>query len=318
MANPDSSGGEFRPELGAVIDLSTRTKLRLSGADRLRYLNGQISNDLRKATETAAIHACVLNAKGKIDADIFLAADGEAFVLDADAGMAEALSARLDRYIIADDVQVEDITDEFALFHVIGAPAPALSAKAKARAATRFGEVGTDLWVEHTQRELAWQELSCALPGMSGANAEIWRIERGLPRWGRELTGEIIPTEANLETSVVDFAKGCYIGQEVISRIKMSGQTNKRLCGLRGAGSKALPAGGRLIAPDGEKDVGWITSSAVSPRYGTIALGFLKRGFQEAGLQLHVRSEAAVSSEGATTVTVVPLPFGEMSASRIE
>ncbi len=309
MANPASTDSDFRPELGAVIDLSARTKLRISGADRLRYLNGQISNDLRKATETNAIHACVLNVKGKVDADIFIAADGDSFVLDTDPEMSERLTARLDRYIIADDVEVEDVTKAFALFHVIGAEGPALSANGKSRAAVRFGEVGIDLWTDRAQHEIGWQELSSALPVMGDEDAEILRVERGLPRWGYELTGEIIPTEANLETSVVDFAKGCYIGQEVISRIKMSGQTNKRLCGLRVAGPDTPPSGWRLIATDEQKDVGWITSSVISPRYGTIALGFLKRGFQATGLQLQARPANPATAKEPIGVTVVPLPF---------
>ena len=309
MANASSPDPDFRPELGAVIDLSSRTKLRITGADRLRYLNGQISNDLRKATETSAIHACVLNAKGKIEADVFIATEGDSFLLDTDPDMSEALTARLDRYIIADDVLVEDVTDSFALFHILSAEAPALSINGKSRAAIRFGEAGIDLWLARAQHELAWQELSSALPVMSAADSEILRVERGLPRWGRELTGEIIPTEANLETSVVDFEKGCYIGQEVISRIKMSGQTNKRLCGLSVAGSKELPSGWRLIATDEQKDVGWITSSVVSPRHGTIALGFLKRGFQTIGSRLEARPPETAPAQEPVMVTVVPLPF---------
>lgn len=309
MTSAASSDSDFRPELGAVIDLSARTKLRITGADRLRYLNGQISNDLRKASETNAVHACVLSVKGKVEADVFIAAEGDSFILDTDPEMSETLTARLDRYIIADDVQIEDVTDAFALFHVIGAEGPALSANGKCHAAVRFGEVGIDLWLERAQHEIAWQELSSALPVMSEAGAEILRVERGLPRWGCELTGEIIPTEANLETSVVDFAKGCYIGQEVISRIKMSGQTNKRLCGLSVAGATALPSGWRLVAPDEQKEVGWITSSVVSPRYGTIALGFLKRGFQEPGLRLQARPAESASAQEPVAVSVVPLPF---------
>ncbi len=86
MANSATSDAEFSPKFGAVLDLSSRTKLRLTGADRLRYLNGQISNDLRKATETSAVHACVLNVKGKVDADVFLAAEGDSFLLDTDPG----------------------------------------------------------------------------------------------------------------------------------------------------------------------------------------------------------------------------------------
>lgn len=290
---------------GAVFDLSARTKLRITGADRLRYLNGQITNDLRKATETNAIHACVLTAKGKIDAEVFIAAEGEAFMLDTDRANAEALVARLDRYIIADDVQIEDVTEAFALFHVLGAETPDVSANAKSRSAARLGEVGTDIWLSATDREKALQELSQTLSVCDEACAETLRIERGLPRWGHELTGEIIPTEANLEATAIDYAKGCYIGQEVISRIKMSGQTNKRLCGFTVVGEGAVAEGMRLLAAD--KDVGWVTSVTSSERLGRqIALGFVKRGFQEIGSRLEARVANGTTS---VAVEIVALPF---------
>src|ERR1700757_447353 len=96
-------------EQASFVDLSARAKFRISGADRFRFLNGQITNDLRKASETSAIEACVLNAKGKIDAHIFLSAWGERFSVDADASLREAFKVRLERYVIADDVQIEDI-----------------------------------------------------------------------------------------------------------------------------------------------------------------------------------------------------------------
>ena len=89
------------------------------GTDRFRFLNGQITNDLRNATETAAIEACVLNAKGKLNAHIFITAVGEDFLIDAEPELRETLRARLERYIIADDVQIEDVTDEFSLFHIV-------------------------------------------------------------------------------------------------------------------------------------------------------------------------------------------------------
>ena len=91
--------------LGRIFfDLSGRVKLRMTGADRVRFLNGQITNDLRKVTETNAVEACVLTAKGKIDAHLFVHADAESFVLDADPAQRSALQARLERYIIADEV----------------------------------------------------------------------------------------------------------------------------------------------------------------------------------------------------------------------
>src|SRR6059058_875707 len=108
------------PETGRAcfLDLSTRAKLRITGTDRFRFLNGQITNDLRGASETAAIEACVLNAKGKLDAHIFVAVVGESFLIDAEPELRETLRARLERYVIADDVQIEDETEEFSLFHV--------------------------------------------------------------------------------------------------------------------------------------------------------------------------------------------------------
>jgi len=113
-------------ERALFLDLSARAKLRVTGADRFRFLNGQITNDLRKASETVAVEACVLNAKGKLNAQIFIAALGEAFLIDAEPELREMLRARLERYVIADDVQIEDVTDEFSLFHLFTEDPPAL------------------------------------------------------------------------------------------------------------------------------------------------------------------------------------------------
>jgi len=108
----------------SFLDLSARAKFRITGTDRFRFLNGQITNDLRKATETIAIEACVLNAKGKTDAHIFVCALKECFLLDAESNLRETLHARLDRYVIADDVQIEDVTDKFSLFNVLSRESP--------------------------------------------------------------------------------------------------------------------------------------------------------------------------------------------------
>ena len=301
---------DFRPELGALFDLSTRAKLRITGPDRLRYLNGQISNDLRKANATQAIRACVLTAKGKISADVFITVDGESFLLDAEPEMRETLAARLERYIIADDVQIEDVTEEFALFHVTREAAPIPPDGARAIRAERFGCAGTDIWLPTGRHAEGFAELSARILVCDEECAEILRVERGVPRWGRELSEEIIPTEANLEATAIDYAKGCYIGQEVISRIKMSGQTNKRLCGLVVKSEAPLRPGMRLLSGEA-KDVGWVTSVAVSPRLGKqIALGFVKRGNQEIGTQLSALSDGASQSE-PVQVEVAALPFVE-------
>ena len=295
-------------EEGLLFDLSARAKLRVTGSDGVRFLNGQITNDIRKAHADLAIHACILNAKGKINADVMIVADGQSFLIDAEAEAREQLAQRLERYIIADDVQIEDVTDAFALFHVSGTASRGSSGTIVAASAERFGISGTDLWISRDHHDTALQELSASLPTCDADCAEVLRIERGIPRWGRELTDDIIPTEANLEASAIDYSKGCYIGQEVISRIKMSGQTNKRLCGLLPVPGAPITAGMRLIGADG-KDAGWITSVAQSVRLGrSVALGFVKRGFQDAGTKLEARAGDGTPSQGGT-VAVATLPF---------
>ena len=291
---------------GAAFDLSARAKLRISGPDRFRYLNGQISNDLGKATNDATLHACVLTAKGKINANVFIVADTESFLVDTDREMREGLPARLERYIIADDVQIEDVSDRYALLHVLGASGADLVERCRTVRANRFGRAGVDVWIKQADREIVLQHWSAKVPLCNEEEAEIFRMEQGIPRWGHELTEEIIPTEANLEAAAIDYAKGCYIGQEVISRIRMSGQTNKRLCGLASPSGIQLAQGMRLLFD--RKDVGWITSAAYSPRLGKqIALGFVKRGFQAPGTRLDLLTgDANRRDEGAE---IVPLPF---------
>jgi tRNA-modifying protein YgfZ len=297
----------FNPESGALFDLSSRVKLRVGGADAPRFLNGQITNDLRKVTASATIQASVLNAKGKVNANVFVSAEGDSFLVDADPELREELPLRLEKYIIADDVQIEDATDRFALFHVTGDPTPAIQS-GRIIPANRFGCSGWDIWTERAEQESARGELSAAFVPCNEECAEVFRVERGIPRWGRELTDQIIPTEANLEASSIDYFKGCYIGQEVISRIKMSGQTNKRLCGLISLSDAPLGAEMRLVpAEDEQKEIGWITSALRSPRLQKeIALGYVKRGFNSVGSRLFALSP---NNADRVPIEIVALPF---------
>src|SRR5436309_10659443 len=101
------------------FDLSSRVKLRVSGADCVRFLNGQLTNDIRAASESRALEACILNAKGKMDAHIFVTGRADSFLLDADAELRGSLPPRLERYIIANDVRVEDLTEQLSILHVL-------------------------------------------------------------------------------------------------------------------------------------------------------------------------------------------------------
>lgn len=281
------------------FDLSARVKLRLTGTDAFRFLNGQITNNLAKASAPEAIQASVLSPKGKLAAHIYVSKESDdSFLLDADPALGQELPDRLGRYIIADDVQLEVVTEKFSLFHALTERAPTLSATARIVTANRFGASGFDVWAaadpEQTRAELADRFSFCG-----DECTEVFRIERGIPRWARELTPEIIPVEANLEESSIDYAKGCYIGQEVISRMKMSGQRNKSLCGLISLSGAPLEPQTRLTTP--AQDVGWITSAARSAQLGKeIGLGYVKRGYNSAGTQLQA---------AGVPVEVVALPF---------
>jgi folate-binding protein YgfZ len=249
----------------------------------------------------------VLNTKGKLNAHIFITAAGDDFLIDAEPELRETLRARLERYIVADDVQIEDVTDEFSLFHVLTEESPALKS-GRIVSARRFAMIGWDVWSESARQDPVRHELASAYLFIDSAAADVMRIEQGLPRWGRELTDEIIPIEANLEQRTIDYQKGCYIGQEVISRMKMSGQTNKRLCGLISLNETPLQRGMKLVAPSASgKEAGWITSTTRSTRLGKeIALAYVKRGFNNAATKLEALS---LDPGGAIPVEVVSLPF---------
>jgi folate-binding protein YgfZ len=302
-----------------LFDLSDRVKLRLRGNDRLRFLNGQVTNDVRKANPNLSMPACVLSAKGRMDAFVYINAEHDALLLDAEAELKTSLPARLDRYIIADDVTIEDVSEELALFH-LARETPILPNDYGWRRSKRCGVIGWDLFAPASEHDHLRQILAAEDIFPNDEAIEQFRIEQGVPRWGRELTSEIIPVEANLEVDAIDYSKGCYIGQEVISRMKMSGQTNKRLCGLISVSGTPLAAAMRLatIAEDA-KEVGWITSATHSERPGKeIALGFVKRGYNtiekansgdERGLELNAVSSENPSGSALVRVKVVPLPF---------
>ena len=289
----------------AFFDLSARTKLRVTGADRIRFLNGQTTNDVRKAGAEATQESCVLNAKGHFDAHVFLSATPNDIWIDADQELRELLQTRLERYVIADDVKIEDVTDQSALFHVLAGSEPKISDAKFDFRSRRLGIDGWDLWVEAARAEAMKGALAADYRAMDESEWEVLRIESGIPRWGCELTREIIPPEANLAARAIDYEKGCYIGQEVISRMKMSGQTRQRLCGV--ISEKALAPGKELHAET--KMVGHVTSAVFSERLNAhIALAIIKRGYTETGTSL-----ITLVDDKPINVKVVALPFSEPS-----
>ena len=190
-----------------LIDLSSRAKFRIVGEDRLRFLNGQLTNDLRQLRTGETIYACALTAKGKLSGDLYVTAAEGQFLLDWERGLREGLGTRLERYIIADDVALEDITDQFGLLHLLDQTIPGemLHEVCVARS-DRFGERGHDLFFPI--------QLAPELRSRSGTEAltpsqfEQFRIERGIPVWGAELTEEVIPAEAALDDRAISYTRG--------------------------------------------------------------------------------------------------------------
>ncbi|MDP9291027.1 MAG: hypothetical protein M3O82_01535 [Verrucomicrobiota bacterium] len=267
-----------------IADLSDRAKFALSGGDRVRFLNGQISNDIRKADAHLALHACVLTPKGKMCGDIFVSATDDALRCDAEPALCETLAARLERYIIADDVVLRDVTDEFKLLHAIGIGSEEIDEAGlggiASVAANRFGTTGADFWLDAETFGKAWTSLSARTGVFDSDALEVLRISAGIPRWGFELSEDTIPNEAGLDKTSVDYEKGCYVGQEIISRLKSIGHVNKTLCGFISRDSRMVSRGARLFVIDAPtKEAGWVTSTAFSSALEkSIALGYLKRG----------------------------------------
>lgn len=287
-----------------LIDLSSRAKFRMVGEDRLRFLNGQLTNDLRQLRTGETIYACALTAKGKLSGDLYVSAAEGQFLLDWERGLREDLATRLERYIIADDVALEDITDQFGLLHLLGQTVPGeMPREISVARSDRFGELGYDLFFPiHLATNL---QSRLGTEPLTPPQLEKFRIERGVPRWGAELSEEVIPVEAALDDRAISYTKGCYLGQEIISRIKSVGHVNRHLRGLRLLKGEQILKGAQMALSDGHV-VGKITSSCFSERIGIwIGLGFVRRGSDTPGTQLDLRH----NSDLIGSVEVCSLPF---------
>ena len=255
---------------GAAVNLSTRAKFRLTGTDRVRYLNGQVTNDVRRASITECVYACVTDIKGRVTADIYIHATPDALLIDAEPGLREALGMRLERYIIADDVELADVTDDWQLWHVFGA------ATRDGIRSTRYGVPGADQWLPANESH----EPACRI--LNAEEAETWRVIQHVPRWEHELDASTFPQEAGIETRAMDFAKGCYIGQEVLSRIKTTGKMPRELIAFES--ENEVQSGTELWL---EKSVGKVTSVTRHPLTGRwVALAMVRQGSSISALRM--------------------------------
>ncbi|ETW96529.1 MAG: hypothetical protein ETSY1_26230 [Candidatus Entotheonella factor] len=313
-----------------VIDLSHRSLIRITGSHRQRFLQAMVSNDTADLEPGQGCYATLLTNKGKLVADFVVYADADAYWLDLEPGLAPSLITALDFFIIADDVTLSDVTAEWGLLSLQGPyaeelitlacgqelpPLPRLShtdgrvAGHDVRLIVRShtGEEGYQLLAPMAALPALWEALwehrhTCGLRAVGLDALEVLRIEAGVPVFGRDMTEETIPIEANL-TDAISYTKGCYVGQEVIARLDARGHVNRRLMGLRLAGEVLPQAGDVIVSP--EREVGWVTSAAFSHALQQpIAMGYIRREVNAPGTTLAVRSADAML-EGK----VVELPF---------
>jgi len=264
----DSAKLERARREGGVFRVTPGSRLRLSGSDAFRYLNGQITRDLKRLVEHESLSVCILTPKGKLCALLSIHRDAGDLIVESDQEVAEALRERLERYLVADDVVItEEAWPERV--HFFGEASEHAKASSGIIACSRLGVPGLDVPADSVDLEDADFGL------LDPALVEILRIERGIPSWGLELSPDTLPPEAGLDRSHIDYDRGCYPGQEVISRLKSIGRVNRLLHGFHGEG---LRQGLKILSPF-ESELGTLTSVAGLP--GTpkcVALGYLPRG----------------------------------------
>lgn len=252
----------------------SRCLLAFRGPDAERYLNGQLTQDVRDLADRA-VPACVTDAKGKLQAfvHVFRGPDDSLWV-EGPAEQREELEMRLGRYLIADNAEIHDLSADWQLVHVIDtAEAPSLDG-GFTRLATRTAADGLDLWLP-TGVPLPDLEI------VTEAEAETRRIQARLPKWGAELTPGMLPPEAGLDRTSICYHKGCYIGQEVLSRLKTAGKLNRRLAAML---VEPGTAAGTALELAG-KPAGILTSVAPWPHESGLhaALGYIEKSAFEAG-----------------------------------
>lgn len=274
--------------------------LAVSGPDREAFLQGQLTQDVRGLGPGEARRMAGLTPKGKLLYFGWLVAERERLLLLVPFARREAVLGHLSRYAVFQKVAVTDVTGDFALVALYGPEAAALALPARVVCLPAEGEISAGALAPSAGGDPLARELEEAgSVALSEASAEALRLEAGRPRFGRDADESHLPDEVALGEAIAA-GKGCYVGQEVVARLRTYGRPARRLAGFRFAGP-ALPPPGTAY-PDPEKpgrELGRVTSTALSPRFGPIGIGLLARDVED-GRALGAGDAAAV---------VVALPF---------
>jgi glycine cleavage system T protein len=321
------------------LDLSNRAVLEFTGADRLSYLQGLISNDLRVLSPGEGIYAAFLTQQGKVLGDCRVLAQDDSFILDLWEPLKPRILDHLNRYLVADEVEINDLTDGYAMLSIQGPTSEQLLGKfvekdkqpqqpiAHSTAEicgvevricrySHTGEDGFDLMIpvadiDNVARRLTETGSAYSAQWVGTEAYEVIRIEAGIPRYGIDITEDNLILETGLNHAV-SFNKGCYLGQEVVERIRSRGHVNKNLTGLVIDGEKPATMGSKVLIA--EKEIGTITSSVYSPALSSaIALAYIHRDHRSPGTQLAIRDNYEVLN--ARVAQLPFIPGGKTSSS---
>jgi folate-binding protein YgfZ len=310
-----------------LIDLSARGRLLISGSEAVMFLNGLVTNDMKTLALNTWMPAAFPNVQGRLLAAVRVVHRDDGFLIDTEDVTRDTVTKLLERFTLAGDFRLADLTLDTALISIQGEKAAETMAAVFGEAlaslgrdsaasvnwqgkqitiirATHTAEDGFDLFVNATEVEILRDALMKAgAQPVGGETVETLRIEAGIARYGIDMDETNVVTETNLDDAV-SFAKGCYIGQEIIARIKYRGHVAKKLAGLILEGEVSLERGAKILSVD-DKEIGRVTSVGFSPRLvRTIALGYVKYDYlaSETGVKV-------VAGEEQIAAQVSELPF---------
>ena len=298
-----------------LFDLSSRGRVEVSGGEAVKFLNGMLTNDVAGLEDGAWMHAAFPNPQGLLIASVRVLRRGDAFLFDTEAATYERVLKYLERYTLAGDFRVRDLTNETAMLTVQGAHASEIVRAALGDEAanverghvstvkfkdgdvtliraTHTAEDGFDIFVGAADAQKLWDALTGAGAVPSGFDAlEVLRVEAGLPRYGVDASEANVVLEVVDESGAVSYTKGCYTGQEILARIHWRGHVAKRLAGIIFARDAEPPADSTVRSCAEGREVGRITSTVFSPRLRRqVALAVIRYDSLAPGTELKVFS----------------------------
>jgi folate-binding protein YgfZ len=310
-----------------LIDLSVHGRILISGSEAVMFLNGLITNDMKALAVNTWMPAAFPNVQGRLLAAIRVIHREDGFLIDTESPTRDTVVKLLERFTLAGDFRLADLTQNTALLSIQGAKAPEIMAAIFGETlanlgrdavasvdwqgkqitiirATHTAEEGFDLFVKATEVEtLRDAFIKAGAQPIGSDTVETLRLEAGIARYGVDMDETNVVTETNLDDAV-SFTKGCYLGQEIIARIKYRGHVAKKLAGLIFAGGVSLEGGAKIFSVD-DKEIGRVTSVGVSPRLNRmIALGYVKYDYLAPGTSVKV-----ASPEKELLAKVTGLPF---------